>query len=120
MADVPLQRTIVVGEDAAAAQQRFSAFFTSWLAQGRYQLVAQAPGQLTYARRGFHGWQIIVAILLFPIGLLALLAEKRTTQIHIAFYQDDATTQIVFGGAIPPKAAMQLAQRVNAFDPAVA
>jgi hypothetical protein len=29
---------------------------------------------------GFHSWQIIVAICLFPVGLLALLAEKKPTR----------------------------------------
>lgn len=29
---------------------------------------------------GFRGWQILVAICLFPIGLIALLAEKEPTK----------------------------------------
>ena len=30
-------------------------------------------------RGGFKGWQIIVAICFFPIGLLALLADRNPT-----------------------------------------
>jgi len=31
-------------------------------------------------RGGFKAWQIIVAICFFPIGLLALLAEREATK----------------------------------------
>lgn len=31
---------------------------------------------------GYKTWQIIVAVCLFPIGLLALLAEKKATSCH--------------------------------------
>jgi predicted nucleic-acid-binding Zn-ribbon protein len=31
-------------------------------------------------RGGFKAWQIIVAICFFPIGLLALLADRNPTQ----------------------------------------
>jgi len=31
-------------------------------------------------RGGFKGWQIIVAICFFPIGLLALLADREPTK----------------------------------------
>jgi len=29
---------------------------------------------------GYHTWQIIVAICLFPLGLLALVADKQPTK----------------------------------------
>jgi len=31
---------------------------------------------------GFKGWQILVAICFFPIGLIALLMDKEPTQCH--------------------------------------
>lgn len=36
-------------------------------------------GELT-PERGYSGWQIVIAILFFPIGLLALLADKEPTK----------------------------------------
>jgi hypothetical protein len=35
---------------------------------------------------GYHTWQIIVAICAFPIGLLALLAEKKASVCHKCGY----------------------------------
>ena len=31
---------------------------------------------------GFHTWQILVSICLFPLGLLSLLAEKEPNKCH--------------------------------------
>lgn len=31
-------------------------------------------------RGGYRSWQILVAVLLFPIGLLALLGEREPTE----------------------------------------
>jgi hypothetical protein len=31
-------------------------------------------------RGGFKGWQILVAICFFPIGLLALMADREATK----------------------------------------
>ncbi len=33
-------------------------------------------------RGGYKGWQILVAICFFPLGLLALLADKNVTICH--------------------------------------
>ncbi|WP_081483219.1 DUF2367 domain-containing protein [Aquimarina agarilytica] len=33
-------------------------------------------------RGGFRAWQIIVAICFFPVGLLALLADRSPTQCN--------------------------------------
>lgn len=36
---------------------------------------------MTLCRRGgFKAWQIIIAVIFFPIGLLALLADKEPTR----------------------------------------
>lgn len=36
----------------------------------------------TAQKGGFHAWQIIVAICFFPIGLIALLAEKEPSKCN--------------------------------------
>jgi hypothetical protein len=115
---VPLQRTIKVGEPPHTAQQRFFDHFTKWLGQGGFLVVEQSPGSLTYSRSRFYPWQIIVSVLLFPIGLLSLLAEKREERVSAMFVPsgDQATTITVSGGV--HKGADQLTARLNEFDPA--
>ncbi len=38
-------------------------------------------------KAGFSAWQIFAAILLFPIGLLALLAGTKRTECHNCGYK---------------------------------
>ena len=38
--------------------------------------------KITTMRAGFPVWAIIVAIVFFPIGLLALLAGRKPTKCH--------------------------------------
>jgi hypothetical protein len=35
---------------------------------------------------GYQTWQIVVAVCFFPIGLLALLAEKKPSRCHSCNY----------------------------------
>ncbi len=43
----------------------------------RYRLAERTPLRLVFTRKHQPAWTIVVAILLFPIGLLALLATKK-------------------------------------------
>lgn len=43
------------------------------------QLSCPKCGEMA-TRGGLKGWQILIAICLFPIGLLALLADRNPTQ----------------------------------------
>jgi hypothetical protein len=43
------------------------------------QLSCPKCGEMA-ARGGFKGWQILAAILLFPIGLIALLLDREPTR----------------------------------------
>jgi hypothetical protein len=44
-----------------------------------YKMVARAGNTTMFERRSLPGWTILVAIFLFPFGLLALLARNRET-----------------------------------------
>lgn len=39
-------------------------------------------GKLT-GQGGFYGWQILVSICLFPVGLLSLLAGRKPTECSV-------------------------------------
>lgn len=56
---------------------------------------------VTISRKVTPGWVIVVCILLFPIGLLALLARKLETLSVVAF-QDGDTVRATLSGASDP------------------
>ena len=114
-----VQRTIRVGEPRAAAMNRFVAYFGPWLLQGDWHLKGQTDNTITYGRDYFHTWQIVVAVLGFPIGLIALLAEKDHAYLAAAFQPaGEEATEITLTGAIPSDRAAQIADRIDGFDPA--
>lgn len=116
-------REITVGQSPKEAQQAFSGYFTSWLGGGRFLPEDQRPESLTYTRRSFHTWQIVVAILFFPIGLLALLAEKREERINVLIQEGPkpGTSVLSVTGALNQNkrgGAGQFFGRLDEFDPA--
>ena len=86
MAGVAINQAIEVGEPPGPAEDRYRAEFTGWFGQGGWFEQSHSPGQVSYIRDHFHTWQILVAILLFPIGLLALLAEKEHYNVTAALW----------------------------------
>jgi hypothetical protein len=63
-----------------------------------YSLEAQDERSLTFVSRFRSGWVIFVAIFFFPIGLLALLAEKRTASLLVSMEGVPEGTQIIYAG----------------------
>ena len=117
-ADIAVQRTIEVGEPPIEAQQRFMGYFTTWMAQGGFQAQATTPGSISFIRRSFNTWQVVVAVLFFPIGLLALLSEKHEHRLDVLFQaSDDDATTIMLTGSVPQKVCRQLADQIDVFDP---
>jgi len=49
------------------------------------QISCPKCGHMT-TRGGFKAWQIIVAICFFPLGLLALLADREPSRCHNCGY----------------------------------
>jgi hypothetical protein len=54
------------------------------LVRDGFAMVAQAGHTTVFERRFFPIWTILVAIFLFPVGLLALLARGRETIVIIS------------------------------------
>ena len=98
---VPIVWSMRTREAPAAAQSRFVLHFTPWLGQGEFLPAGQTSDTLTFTRNRFHTWQIVCAILLFPVGLVALMAEKQVEQVLVYFRDDgDGTTGISVSGSI--------------------
>jgi hypothetical protein len=117
---IPVQRTVHVGEPPAAARERYLEFFTLWFGNGGWRTTVQTSDTVTYEIERFHTWQIVVAIIGFPIGLIALLAEKQRFLLTATFTPEgDADTAIVLTGFLPPgRLTDQIANRLDEFDPA--
>jgi hypothetical protein len=118
---IPINRHIRVGEDAPSAIQRFSGHFTTWLAAGRFEIVDVGPQTITYERRRFHTWQIVVAVLLFPIGLVALVAEKQIERILVVAHVDGSQSTVVTisGSMASGPGVAEFGGRLDAFDPGI-
>ena len=97
-----LQRTISSKLPPERAMQAYLVLVTESFGKGRYFPTAQTPTSATFSKRQFHTWQIVVAILLFPIGLLALLAEKQSLWVSAVFTPSDSGgSTVTVTGAVP-------------------
>lgn len=65
-----------------------------------YDLVRRTPGRLVFARRRRPAWTIVVAVVLFPVGLLALL-HRADDAITIEFARRGRETVCLAQGVAP-------------------
>jgi hypothetical protein len=70
------------------------------LARHGYSLVIRSPYRLVFLRERRPAWTIVVAILLFPFGLLALLYQERE-QISIDLRPQGSSTLVSASGVAP-------------------
>jgi hypothetical protein len=70
------------------------------LARHGYDLVARSPYRLVFLREHRPAWTIVVAILLFPVGLLALLYKERE-QFAIDLHPQGSSTLVSASGVAP-------------------
>ena len=69
---------------------------------------------LTAARTYAPTWTIVVSVLFFPLGLLALLARKTVTGTVVVEGANDGTTTLTFGGAFHGTARAAINSVINA------
>jgi len=70
------------------------------LARHGYLLVTRSPYRLVFVRERRPVWTILLAILLFPFGLLALLYKERE-QISIDLHPQGSSTLVSASGVAP-------------------
>ncbi len=74
------------------------------LARWDYRLISNTDDTLIYERRYRPGWTYLVAIFLFPVGLIALLHEV-TRALTITISESDRGSVILFRGDVDSKVA---------------
>jgi hypothetical protein len=74
-----------------------------------YRLVNRTPNELVFARTRRPAWTIVVAVGLFPVGLLALLHTEQHSVILSAVEREGETT-IVAQGEAPLRIRRALAE----------
>jgi hypothetical protein len=99
-ATMGLQREIDSKRAPQEAMKRYLSLVTESFAKSKWFPVNHSPDTVRFARERFHTWQIVVAILLFPVGLLALLAEKQKHWANAVFLEKGSGTVIMVTGAV--------------------
>ena len=84
-------------------------YYSEWLASNGWAMTSQGHGSITYWRRYFPSWSIAVAVLLFPLGLLALLARTDATLVVTAGAgEGDRGTRLDVRGKVQRRVAKEL------------
>jgi hypothetical protein len=90
------------------SQDELLGWLTPAFAQQNYNLTTQSDQSYTYTRRYHPGGIIFLAVILFPIGLLFLLSEKRSAAITATLAEADGSIRVKLRGHAPPKLRRQL------------
>jgi hypothetical protein len=110
---VPFEHSFNVQAGVEDAKQRFDMTITKWLLVGGFSLVDNQPNSVTLQREYRSGAVYLVCILLFPIGLLALLVDKKKQPIMAAFRQAGSGTEITMTGTIGARDAGRLVRALS-------
>jgi hypothetical protein len=97
------------GEPATAMRQ-WASDYADWFAAGRYRPTGRDSTTLTYTRTYIPNFAILCAILLFPLGLVALLARRDATML--VSFRDDGSggAAVAVTGTAQRKAAQAFRQ----------
>jgi Domain of unknown function (DUF1707) len=96
----PFTETLVVDRPRAAVLTEALREIAPRLGSYGYELVGSAPDSLAFERSERPVWTIVVAIVIFPFGLLAL-TYQRTMRVQLSFEElgEDRTRLTAFGKA---------------------
>jgi hypothetical protein len=86
--------------DARLTMRELMTFVVPPMERWGYDLTQRFDGRLRFERETRPAWTILVAIFLFPFGLLALLYKDRE-RITIDLDEDEHGTQLVATGIAP-------------------
>jgi transcriptional regulator with XRE-family HTH domain len=92
-------RFVVEGSRAQVAARALAQIAPLLVSRG-YTLASHDETELVFTRAERPGWTIAVAILLFPLGLLALL-HRRTANAIVAFVDGAHGTEVTVHGMAP-------------------
>jgi hypothetical protein len=91
------------------ARAAWQARHANWLSQHGYRPTGQTDSSLTYTRTYIPTFAVVLAVVLFPIGLLALLA-RREAVVSVSFRPSGARSIAAFAGTVQRRAAPAVQQ----------
>ena len=97
-----------------APRTLLSECLTEWsaqLAKHNYVLTTQSEAGLSFHKKYWPTWAIVIAVLFFPIGLVALFAKDDATITATFTPADDGTVMFVSGKA--PKGVVRAFQEME-------
>jgi hypothetical protein len=99
---IDIEKTTEKGPEAAHAE--ISSTVTAPLVRWDYRLISNTADTLIFERHYRPNWTYLAAILLFPIGLIALLHEKSSA-LTITITETEEGSAIRFRGDVDAKIA---------------
>jgi hypothetical protein len=93
-------REIVTDKQPATLLMECISEWSSQLAKHNYVLTTQSEAGLSFHKRYWPKWAIVVAVLFFPLGLVALFAKDDAT-ITATFTPSDSGTVMLVSGKAP-------------------
>ncbi len=94
-----IDRFLVEGERERVANRALAQIAPLFVSRG-YTLASHDETELVFTRAERPGWTIAVAILVFPLGLLALL-HRRTANAIVGFVDAAQGTEVTVHGMTP-------------------
>jgi apolipoprotein N-acyltransferase len=82
-------------------------YYAGWLGSHGFTMSSHGLNTVTYSRRHFPRWSVIVAVLFFPLGLLALLA-RATANLVVTAAEEPTGTYVAVSGEVPRLVAKSL------------
>jgi hypothetical protein len=101
VAAMGLQREIASELGPQEAMTQYLSLVTDSFRRSRWFPLHQTPNSVTFGTERFHTWQVATSILLFPVGLFALLGEKQHHWVNAIFLAQNGGSVIVLTGAVP-------------------
>jgi len=93
---------------------RYYGTFADWFGAAGWKPLAPTSTGITYTKRRFKTWQIVVSIIFFPLGCLALLADREVYSVTATFADaGEGKTTITMAGTVPPRLAEHVPNVLN-------
>jgi hypothetical protein len=115
VAYITVNRQFTMPEPPAEALQAWQAKYSSWLAGAQFQQTGQSPQILTYTRRYIPWWTILLAVILFPIGLLFLLIRNQNI-LTLSFVAEAGGSRVTIAGTAKDELHKHLMQVADQWD----
>jgi hypothetical protein len=102
-------RELTTEKPPATLLREFVAECSGQLAKHNYVLTSQSEAAVSFHKRYWPKWAIVVAVVLFPIGLVALFAKDDAT-ITATFTPEGGGTRLLVTGKAPGGVAAAFAE----------